>query len=259
MFYPFDALQLQRQLDQLVPVATQRHALLACVAPHAGYVYSGGVAGQLFGHLDLPRRIIVMGPNHTGVGPSIAVAPHERWTTPDGDQTVDTELAELLLAGADDIESDETAHWREHSIEVQLPFLRRRRPDVTVLPICLKHLELDRCLQLGATLAHVIDELNEPVGIVASSDMTHYRPDDVARDQDHKAIEAMLERNPESLYRTVHSHGITMCGVVPATVAIAAANHLGGTSSHLEAYSTSGDTSGDYSSVVGYAGVCIHA
>jgi AmmeMemoRadiSam system protein B len=259
MFYPNDALQLQRQLDQLVPVEAQRHQLLACVAPHAGYVYSGDVAGRLFGHLDLPRRIIVMGPNHTGVGPAIAVAPHASWDTPEGPQPVDTNLAARLLECGDDIDLDETAHWREHSIEVQLPFLRRRRPDVTVLPICLKHLDLDRCLEFGETLARLANELDEPLGIVASSDMTHYKPDDVARDQDHRAIEAMLDRDPEGLYRTVHTQGITMCGVVPATAAIAAANHLGATGSHLEAYSTSGDTSGDYSSVVGYAGVCIHA
>jgi len=258
-FYPIDSSELQRQLDQLVPAEPQRHRLLACVAPHAGYVFSGSVAGRLFGHIDLPRRVVVMGPNHTGAGPAIAVAPHAWWDTPAGRQEVDTELADRLLGVDPDISSDAAAHRREHSIEVLLPFLRRRRPDVVVLPICLKHLDLDRCLELGDTLARIASELEEPLGFVASSDMTHFRPDDVARDQDHRAIEAMLARSPERLYDTVHSEGITMCGVIPATVAIAAANRLGATDAHLVAYSTSADTSGDYSSVVGYAGVCIHA
>ena len=258
-FYPMDPSELSRQLDHLVAVAPQRHELLACVSPHAGYIYSGGVAGRLFGHLDVPRRVVVMGPNHTGMGSDVSVAPHDQWQTPLGPQEVDRELAEMLMARDAEAVGDAHAHSREHSVEVQLPFLKRRRPDISVLPIALKHLSLERCLQLGETLAALADELDEPVGFVASSDMTHYRPDDVARELDHQAIGALLARSPEDLYETVHRMSISMCGVIPATVALAAANALGATGAHLEAYSTSGDTSGDYSSVVGYAGVCIHA
>ena len=257
-FYPMDRSELSRQLDHLVAVDPERHQLLACVAPHAGYMYSGGVAGRLFGHLDLPRRVVVMGPNHTGMGADVSVAPHDQWQTPLGPQEVDRELAEALMARDPDAVGDGHAHWREHSIEVQLPFLRRRRPDIVILPIALKHISLDRCLQLAENLAVLAAGLDEPVGFVASSDMTHYRPDDVARDLDHHAISALLARNPEDLYETVHRMGISMCGVIPATVALAAANALGAGGAHLEAYSTSGETSGDYSSVVGYAGVCIH-
>jgi AmmeMemoRadiSam system protein B len=155
-------------------------------------------------------------------------------------------------------ELDERAHTREHSIEVQLPFMHHRRPDMEILPITLKHLSLEDCLRLGETLARIITEIGEPIGIVASSDMSHYQPDDVARRLDHMAIDAALERDPTSLYETVHREGITMCGVIPATVALEAANRLGAAGAHLVAYATSGDTSGDYSAVVGYAGVCIH-
>jgi AmmeMemoRadiSam system protein B len=171
---------------------------------------------------------------------------------------VDRDLADRLLSADASLELDDGAHWREHSVEVQLPFLRWRRPDVEVLPVCVRHLELDRCLKLGATIAAVAAELDEAVGIVASSDMTHYRPDDVARDQDHRAIQEALSRSPEALYETVHRGGITMCGVVPATIALEAANRMGAAGAHLVAYATSGETSGDYSSVVGYAGICIH-
>jgi hypothetical protein len=257
-FYPGTATALQQELRLLMTVSEERHRLLACIAPHAGYVYSGGVAGELYGHLDLPRRVIVLGPNHTGVGARIAVAPHERWRSPLGEQAVDVQLARLLVERCSDASFDENAHWREHSLEVQIPFLLARRPDVVFLPICLSHLGLDQCLDLGQTLAQLIDDLGEEVGLVASSDMSHYVEDGRARILDRIAIDAALERDPKSLYQTVHREGITMCGVVPATVAIEAANRLGAADAHLVAYATSGDVSGDRSAVVGYAGICVH-
>jgi hypothetical protein len=257
-FYPGSPAELDRQLDQLMPSGPEPHRLLACIAPHAGYVYSGAVAGKLFGHLELPRRIVVMGPNHTGLGAAIAVAPEDAWATPHGPQRIDRELGELLLARLPEARLDAGAHRREHSIEVELPFLRRRRPDAVVLPLCLKHLDFARCRRLGESLAAIADELDEPLGIVASSDMTHYRPDAEARSLDHLAIEKMLARDAEGLYQTVHHEGITMCGVIPATVAIVAARLMGATAAHLSSYATSGDVSGDRAAVVGYAGICLH-
>jgi AmmeMemoRadiSam system protein B len=257
-FYPGTASALKRELQQMVPVREERHRLLACIAPHAGYVYSGGVAGELYGHLELPQRVIVLGPNHTGVGARIAVAPHRRWRTPLGEQAVDVELASILVENFQDASFDENAHWREHSLEVQLPFLLARRPDVEFLPICLSHLGLDQCLDLGRALAQLIDDLGEEVGLVASSDMSHYVDDEKARILDRMAIDAVLVRDSKSLYQTVHREGITMCGVVPATVVIETANRLGAAGAHLVAYATSGDVSGDRSAVVGYAGICVH-
>lgn len=257
-FYPGTASALKQELQQLVTVSEERHQLLACIAPHAGYVYSGGVAGELYGHLELPRRVVVLGPNHTGVGARVAVAPHERWRSPLGEQAVDVEFARLLVERYPDATFDENAHWREHSLEVQIPFLLARRPDVEFLPICLSHLGLDQCLDLGRALAELIHDLGEEVGLVASSDMSHYLEDGEARTLDRMAIDAALERDPKSLYQTVHQEGITMCGVVPATVVIEAANRLGAAGAHLVAYATSGDVSGDRSAVVGYAGICVH-
>lgn len=257
-FYPIVEDELHRELNRLVPVEEERHDLLACISPHAGYVYSGGVAGKLFGHLDLPRRVVVLGPNHTGSGAEVAVAPHRQWDTPLGPATVDLVFGQRLIERYPGAELDDRAHWREHSIEVQLPFLMNRLPDLQVVPVCLQHLTVTDCLRLGDAIVAVIQELEEPVGIVASSDMTHYQPDSVARQLDHMAIDAALARDPERLYHTVHSEGISMCGVIPATVALAAANRLGATDAHLVAYATSGDISGDYSAVVGYAGICVH-
>ena len=257
-FYPGTAQSLERELQQLVAVSEERHQLLACIAPHAGYVYSGGVAGELFGHLDLPRRVVVLGPNHTGVGARVAVAPHERWRTPLGEQALDSDLAHMLVDRCPDASFDENAHWREHSLEVQVPFMLKRRPDVAFVPVCLSHLGFEQCLELGQALATLIEDLGEDVGLVASSDMSHYLEDAQARALDRMAIDAALLRDPKSLYQVVHREGITMCGVVPATVAIEAANRLGATDAHLVAYATSGDVSGDRSAVVGYAGICIH-
>ena len=257
-FYPGNASALQQEVAQLVQVQEERHELLACIAPHAGYVYSGGVAGELYGHLDIPRRVLVIGPNHTGVGAQVAFAPHERWSTPLGDKVVDLRLVQAIVEESSAATLDAGAHWREHSLEVQLPFLLARQPDLEFAPLCLGHLSLDQCLELGRILARVILDLGEPVGIVASSDMSHYLTDEEARELDRHAIDAALTRDPTTLYQTVHDKGITMCGVVPATVALEAANLLGATAAHLVGYATSGDVSGDRTAVVGYAGICVH-
>lgn len=257
-FYPATAAALERDLHELIELVEHRHPLLACVAPHAGYVYSGSVAGALYGHLEIPAKIVVLGPNHTGAGAPVAVAPHQRWRTPLGDLPIDTVLARKLVDRAYAATFDPRAHWREHSLEVQLPFLLARRPDLEVLPVCLAHLPLQDCLDLGSSLARLVRDSAEPIGIVASSDMSHYLPDEEARRRDRLAIDAALTRDPAALYETVHREGITMCGVVPATVTLAAANELGAADAHLVAYATSGDVSGDRKAVVGYAGICIH-
>ncbi|MEJ2189870.1 MAG: AmmeMemoRadiSam system protein B, partial [Acidobacteriota bacterium] len=225
--------------------------------PHAGYVYSGSVAGALYGHLNIPRRVVVLGPNHTGIGTAVSVAPHSSWRTPMGEQPVDREFARQLVERHPDAVFDAGAHGREHSLEVQLPFLVARRPDVEILPVCLAHLDLEACLGLGHTLAGLIRDFGD-TGIVASSDMSHYLPDQKARELDRLAIDAVLTLSPQILYETVHRHGITMCGAVPATVALAAVSELGATAAHLVAYATSGDVNNDRSAVVGYAGICIH-
>jgi AmmeMemoRadiSam system protein B len=258
MFYPASGRDLEREVHRLTPPAEGRHELLACIAPHAGYVYSGGVAGAVFGHLEVPPRVILVGPNHTGAGARVAVAPHHSWRMPDGLQPVDRSLGARLCELAPIAEEDGSAHWREHSLEVQIPFLRARQPDLRIAAICLGHLSLDECVELGDRLAELVSQSAEPIGLVASSDMSHYVPDGEARRLDQLAIDAAVAREPATLYDVVRSNGISMCGVVPATVVIEAANRLGAIGAHLVAYATSGDVSGDRNAVVGYAGICIH-
>jgi AmmeMemoRadiSam system protein B len=256
-FYPLTADALKGQVTEMLTIDDQPHELLVCVAPHAGYVYSGPVAGKVYGHLQIPQKVLVLGPNHTGLGPMVSVAPHSQWQTPLGPIPVDRDLAAQILAAYPSAESDPQAHWREHSIEVQLPFLQARQPGISFVPICLKHLSLDDCLRLGEALAKVMSDCTEPVGVVVSSDMSHYETDEVARTLDHKAIDAALTLRPQNLFDTVRINQISMCGVIPATVALAAASSLGAKSAHLVDYATSGDTSGDRSAVVGYAGICV--
>ncbi len=257
MFYPGGAPTLERTLCELL-ASEEGHDLLGCVVPHAGYVYSGPVAGRVYSHLRLPRRLVLLGPNHTGMGEAVAAAPHDSWRTPLGLEPIDHELAELLAGEYPDLRRDERAHRHEHSLEVQLPFVQVRRPGASVLPLCLKHLGMGACLALGRALAEAIRRLDEPVGIIASSDMTHYEPDDDARARDRQAIDAVLALDPAALYETVHCNAITMCGVIPATVMLEACRELGAAAAHLVAYATSGDVSGDRTAVVGYAGICVH-
>jgi AmmeMemoRadiSam system protein B len=256
-FYPSSPHQLERAVRELMaPDDDQIHGVsLACVAPHAGYKYSGAVAGAVLASLEVPRRVVVMGPNHTGLGSAVAVAPHDAWETPLGPCRLDRELAQQLLVACPGAEPDGQAHWREHSIEVLLPFLQVRQAELSVLAVCLKHLSQSDAVRLGQCLATMVSSCGEPVLIVASSDMTHYEPDEQARERDRLAIDAALSLDPASLYETVHSHGITMCGVVPAAVAIAAAVELGADTARLVSYATSGDACGDRTSVVGYAGM----
>jgi AmmeMemoRadiSam system protein B len=138
-FYPSAARDLERQVRELMADSEPQHDLLGCVSPHAGYVYSGRVAGKVFSQLRIPRRVIVLGPNHTGLGPNVAVAAHHAWQTPLGAVEVDRDLAQRLLEEYPHAEPDDRAHWREHSVEVQLPFLQVLRSDLTVLPVCVKH------------------------------------------------------------------------------------------------------------------------
>jgi len=259
-FYPATAALLEAEVRGLLDAAPEdeHHDLLACIAPHAGYMYSGGVAAQVFAHLRLPPVVVLLGPNHTGRGARIACAPHDEWSSPLGAVPLDASLRQALLDRCDRAEADAEAHQREHSLEVILPFLQVGRPDVRVVPVCLAHLSLQESVALGGDLAAVVAAAPERVGIVASSDMSHYVPDHEARRLDRRALDAALALDPAALYQTVHAEGITMCGVVPATVALAAARALGATEAHLVAYATSGDVSGDRSAVVGYAGLCVH-
>jgi AmmeMemoRadiSam system protein B len=254
-FYPGTAKELDRVVRLYTRDAKEKIRAKGIVVPHAGYVYSGGVAGEVFSSVEIPDRSVIFCPNHTGVGADAAVMSRGAWRMPWGEVPIDGELAGRLLAASPLLSEDASAHRREHSLEVQLPFLRRFRDPFRFVPVALGHLSLADCRSLGEAAALVAGEDGNPPLLIASSDMSHYEPDAVARKKDGAAVDRMLALDPEGLFRVVRSERISMCGVIPATVVLFASLALGATSARLVKYSTSGEVSGDRGQVVGYAGL----
>lgn len=231
--------------------------VFGAIVPHAGYVYSGPVAGAVYARVAIPPVAVILCPNHTGRGSPASLEPSDAWRTPLGDVTVNRRLSRRLLDLAPSLEPDAAAHAREHSLEVQLPFLQTLRPDIEIVPVCLGAHDLDLCREVGEALAAIRSEEQEPPLLLASSDMNHYEPRAVGRRKDERALERIAAVDPEGLYTTVRSEGITMCGFLPATALLFAARNAGVSRARVVARRDSGDETGDVSSVVGYAGVIL--
>jgi hypothetical protein len=227
------------------------------MAPHAGFVYSGPVAGAVYARLRVPPTCVILCPNHTGRGAPAAIDPSHAWRTPLGDVPVDRALARRLAALAPSLEEDAEAHRREHSLEVQLPFLQVLRPDVRIVPICLGETRLALCREIGDALAAVCAEDAEPPLVVASSDMNHYESREEGRPKDDRALARVEGLDADGLFRTVLTESISMCGFLPATALLFAARATGAGPARVVARRDSGDETGDTSSVVGYAGVIV--
>jgi AmmeMemoRadiSam system protein B len=261
-FYPGRVDELLRDIRQYSPAdAAGRIAAIGCVAPHAGYIYSGSVAGAVYSRLEIPEHCVILCPNHTGKGRPLAVMASTTWQTPLGEVAADADLSVRLLARFPPLQEDSAAHRGEHAIEVQLPFLQVQQPQLKIAPIAVGTSNFDVLRGLGEALADVIadqeEQHREKVLIVASSDMNHYESDAVTRVKDHKAIERVLAMDARGLWEVVMNEDISMCGFGPTVVMLTAAKLLGATSATLVKYATSGDVSGDYESVVGYAGIIV--
>jgi len=256
-FYPGDPATLSRTLDQLIPRTSEKQEALAVVSPHAGYVYSGGVAGETFSHVAIPEDVIILGPNHHGHGAKVAIMAEGSWDMPLGEVPINEELARELLGLSDAIEIDEQAHRYEHSLEVQVPFLQVLQKNLKIVPLVVSFIPYAECLEIGEDIAAAVKEYGKPALLVASSDMTHYESRQIATRQDKLALEKIEALDPEGLYHTVIKNNITMCGIIPATIALIAAKELGAARAELIRYTDSGEASGDTSYVVGYAGFVI--
>ena len=258
-FYPSDADELRAEVVKFLggdaTGGGQRHR--GVVAPHAGYVYSGPIAGKLFADTLVPRRVVVLAPNHTGRGARVALWARGAFALPGDRVPVDEELAARLIEAGVGFVDDREAHRFEHALEVELPFVRARNPAAIVTPVILGGLDGAECVALGRTLAEMVTALDEEVLVVASSDMRHYLPDDITREIDRHAIEPMLACDPARLFDVVERQEITMCGILPATVMLSYARALGATHGTLVAYGTSADAFGDRDRVVGYAGIAV--
>jgi MEMO1 family protein len=260
-FYPSDASELVKAVDEcLLPgIAAQDNIAdaKACVVPHAGYMYSGRVAGAVYRRLPAHASYVILGPNHFGRGGQLAVMSGGFWLTPLGRVPLDSPLAELLRQHCAALTEDAQAHAEEHSLEVHLPFLQRRVESFSFTPIAVGAVGYDTLEALGRGVAAAVRGAGRPVMIIASSDMNHYEPDAITRIKDRKAIEAILALDERRLFEVVSQEPVSMCGYGPVVAMLAAAKALGASEAVLEKYATSADAGGDPRAVVGYAGIVV--
>lgn len=275
-FYPADPGELAQQIDQFCArpegspatsptgapqaLAAEKQRVIACVVPHAGYMYSGHVAGAVYSAIEIPSRLILLGPRHYPDGQPMApmsTISEGSFATPFGNARIDSALAVELATACPLLRDDPIAHQREHSLEVQLPFLQRLARDFTFAPIVLVTDRYSSMETLGDAIAMVVAAHSEPVLVIASTDMNHYEDDTITREKDARAIERILALDPRGLYDVVRSEGISMCGYAATVAMLIAAVKLGARSAELIRYATSGDINGERDRVVGYAGIIL--
>ncbi|HTC62518.1 MAG TPA: AmmeMemoRadiSam system protein B [Candidatus Saccharimonadales bacterium] len=258
-FYPDDPPRLRSEVDSFLSGSDHEKKIraIACIVPHAGYVYSGRVAGEVYRRLEIPRTVILIGPRHYPRGAALAINSDGAWQTPLGMTPIDHLLAEKIVRAFPELREDDVAHSTEHALEVQLPFLQQLVPSFAFVPIVIGPAQWSTLDRLGHAFAAVIAAEREPVLLIASSDMNHYESDAVTRVKDRKAIDQILALNPRKLFDTVREEQISMCGYAAAVAVMVAAKELGATQAELIRYATSGEVNGDMQEVVGYAGMVI--
>lgn len=258
-FYPDDPERLRAAVDAFLASDSPEKKLRAraCLVPHAGYVYSGVVAGEVYRRLEIPEHVILIGPRHYPRGAPLAILSDGEWQTPLGPAPVDHLLAEKISRAFPQLREDAVAHSAEHSLEVQLPFLQRAAPAFAFVPIVLGGVQWETLDAFGHALARVIAAERDPVLLLASSDMNHYETDAITRVKDRKAIDQILALEPRKLFETVRDESISMCGYAATVATLIAARDLGATRADLVRYATSGEVNGDLQEVVGYAGMIV--
>lgn len=257
-FYPENPAELSQQIHNFVRTSPgpprPKSQYRACLVPHAGYVYSGHVAGAVYERISFPKRIIVLGVRHFPYGEEAAILSEGLWRTPLGDAQVDSELAARISRACPVLREDSIAHEREHSLEVQLPFLQVLRHGFTFVPIALGTIRFDELMSVGQSLGKILSS-DPDVLLLTTSDGNHYEDDATTRRKDHLAIEQILHFDPRGLFDVCRKHDISMCGLGPAVAMLTALNQIGVRNAELVKYATSADVSGDTSAVVGYAGI----
>jgi len=263
-FYKGSPESLKKQVREFLVPAEAKIKAQGVLVPHAGLIYSGPVAGAVYSSVELPDTFVLIGPNHTGLGAAVSIMAKGAWETPLGSTEIEETLAGKILSKSAIIREDSLAHLREHSLEVQLPFIQHFKDNFKIVPIQMLDTRLGTCLELGRAIAEAVQERNQESElaskgtlIVASSDMSHYERASTAKEKDFKAIHHILRLDPEGLYNVVKEYGITMCGYGPAVAMLVACKLLGATKAELIKYANSGDVSGDYEQVVGYAGIVV--
>jgi MEMO1 family protein len=256
-FYPANPKELATLVQKYTQQETLREKVKAraCLVPHAGYMYSGAVAGAVFARIALPRKVLLLGVRHYPRGEELAILSKGSWRTPLGDVPIDPLLANSLLKYCPSLRDDSLAHSKEHSLEVELPFLQILSPGCSFVPVAVGTERYERLQETGEGVARALKEAGEEILMVTSSDMNHYEDDETTRQKDEKAIERMLKIDAQGLYDVCRTERVSMCGLGPAVTMLTALNHLGGQKAELVRYATSGDVSGNRKEVVGYAGL----
>ena len=257
-FYPGEAGELQQMVKGFLSPSKNRRKATGLVVPHAGYVYSGHVAGAVYSCVQLPARNIVLCPNHTGFGTPLSIMKSGCWQTPLGELPVDEVLSEALMAADPDLQDDMEAHRFEHATEVQLPFMQQCGPGaLRFVPVTIGTGSLAHLRGLGHAIAKVVQQVAPDALIISSTDMNHYESDAITRVKDRKAIDKILAMDPEGLFEVVKREKISMCGYGPTVAMLTASTLLGGAKAELVRYATSAEVSLDFDHVVGYAGIVI--
>lgn len=256
-FYPSNPNELRAFVSQYTSAEHKQAATKAkaCLVPHAGYMYSGHVAGAVYGRIETPKKILILGVRHYPKGENVAILSKGAWRTPLGDAPIDEPLAEALKAACPALREDSVAHSSEHSLEVQIPFLQALRPEFTFVPVALGTVRFEELVGVGKGIGRVLANSNEEILLLTTSDLNHYEDDATTRVKDGKAIEKILAMDARGLYDTCLNEEISMCGLGPTVAMLSALGELGETKAELVQYATSGDISGDFSAVVGYAGI----
>ncbi len=256
-FYPGDKSTLLKELEEMIPECAEKVDAMGIIAPHAGYMYSGAVAGEVYAKLKPKSTYVILCPNHSGYGAQFASSA-ESWSTPLGTVEVDNELLAEIMAKAPLVKEDRTAHVFEHSAEVQVPFIQKISPGARIVPITIQFGNAPELAEVADAIASAILKKRHYAVIVASSDMTHYESRSAAGRKDRMAIEKVLELDAEGLLETVEKQRITMCGYVPSAIMLMSAKKMGATKAELVKYTDSGEATGDTSQVVGYAGIIVY-
>ncbi|MEE9503104.1 MAG: AmmeMemoRadiSam system protein B [Candidatus Aminicenantaceae bacterium] len=257
-FYPQQEESLKSLLDRMIDLNCEKRKSISVIVPHAGFEYSGTVAGAVFSSVQLPNVYVILGPNHRHVKSRFAIMKEGTWQTPLGEVPIDSGLANAIATRSDLISDDSNAHEREHSLEVQLPFIQYFKDDFSIVPISIAYqASYEELEELGHAISEAIQGQKEDVLIVASTDMSHYVDHQEAKIKDFLAIEEIKRLDAQGLYDVVSRENISMCGYQPTTATIVASKDLGGTQAELIKYQTSGEVTKNFHEVVGYAGIRI--
>ncbi len=256
-FYPSQPDILKTSISSFIR-EPEKQNVKGIVVPHAGYTFSGGVAGEVYSRVNLSDTVLIIGPNHQGIGAFFSLSGAEAWNTPLGEVEVDDKLLNEILKFTPFVKVDETSHMYEHSIEVQLPFLKYLKDDIKIVPLSVLGYSYDEVMAVSKGLLKAIENFKEPVLVIASSDFSHYVPHDFAKKEDRFVIDKIVKLDSKGVWDTVRERHISMCGYVPVIMMIEISKGLGAKEGKLLKYRTSGEITGDYESVVGYGGIIVY-